>query len=306
MYSMIVVDYNTIENTIAYIKRVQEALVTDNKVHYIIVDNGNRTDTVKKLESNFGRGSEENFVETGKNIIRFSSKDATVVYYKANENLGYARGNNIGAKIAEKLFLDVYYIISNNDLIFPEEVQLSHIEKIFKADKKIGIVGPRIVSPRYEIQSPHAKKSAFNKLILWWWIMAIGGHFSFLIDDICYSQKSSECDWVTGCFFFIKAEAFRQVGMFDESTFLYAEEIILSDRMRANGFRTYFLNELEIVHNHSATIKKHVSALKNAQITFESNYYYYSNYCKTPLGILKFAKINFALYKLMFGLRHRG
>ena len=36
----------------------------------------------------------------------------------------------------------------------------------------------------------------------------------------------------SGCFFIIKTDAFMKVGMFDERTFLYAEEIILGYKLK--------------------------------------------------------------------------
>jgi len=56
--------------------------------------------------------------------------------------------------------------------------------------------------------------------------------------------------YLSGCFMFLRTEAIRKVGMFDERFFMYPEDIDLSRRIHRH-FRTVFYPEVSIVHNHA-------------------------------------------------------
>lgn len=68
--------------------------------------------------------------------------------------------------------------------------------------------------------------------------------------------------------------------MMDEHTFLFAEEMILSERMAAIGKKVYYDPEVSVIHAHGATIKKSMPSRKMANIQFKSNAYYYHHYRK--------------------------
>jgi N-acetylglucosaminyl-diphospho-decaprenol L-rhamnosyltransferase len=57
-----------------------------------------------------------------------------------------------------------------------------------------------------------------------------------------------EVDWVSGCCMLIPRRAYEQVGGFDESFLLYAEELDFATRLRRAGWRVVFTPQLEIVH----------------------------------------------------------
>lgn len=55
-------------------------------------------------------------------------------------------------------------------------------------------------------------------------------------------------DWVSGGCMFIRSEVLQQVGIFDETFFLYFEEIDLCHRALRHGHRTWYLPEAVIMH----------------------------------------------------------
>ena len=60
----------------------------------------------------------------------------------------------------------------------------------------------------------------------------------------------------------ISSEAYRAAGGFDEDTFLYCEEIIISERLHAKGYKNYLLTTEEYQHHHSVSVNKSISSLK--------------------------------------------
>jgi GT2 family glycosyltransferase len=57
-----------------------------------------------------------------------------------------------------------------------------------------------------------------------------------------------EVDWVSGSCWAVRRAALDEVGMMDESFFLYGEELDLCTRLRAAGWKVLFTPALEVVH----------------------------------------------------------
>ena len=81
-----------------------------------------------------------------------------------------------------------------------------------------------------------------------------------------------------GSFFMVPAKAYFECGMMDEHTFLYAEEMILSERMLSIGKKTYYDPEVCVIHAHGATTGKTFKSKVISDIQFNSNAYYYHKY----------------------------
>ena len=58
---------------------------------------------------------------------------------------------------------------------------------------------------------------------------------------------------IIGGFFFLRIEIFEKVCGFDEATFLYAEEQILTENMKPHGFVVYYLRIKLVVHDQGQT-----------------------------------------------------
>ena len=62
-------------------------------------------------------------------------------------------------------------------------------------------------------------------------------------------QREVECDWLTGAFMLVRAEALLGAGIFDERFFMSSEEIDLAYRIRRGGWRVVHLPSMSILHH---------------------------------------------------------
>ena len=86
-------------------------------------------------------------------------------------------------------------------------------------------------------------------------------------------------DAVHGSMLMISAQAFEETGGYDEGIFLYQEEAVLGQRMRASGYRTVLLLNRTYQHQHSVSISKtYTQLLKRQKLRNESAYYYRVHY----------------------------
>jgi GT2 family glycosyltransferase len=67
----------------------------------------------------------------------------TVKVILNKENLGFARGNNVGYRYIKELYTPEYIIVMNNDVLIHQKEFLEEIEKIYKRTN-FGILGPDV------------------------------------------------------------------------------------------------------------------------------------------------------------------
>ncbi|MBO5317371.1 MAG: glycosyltransferase family 2 protein [Oscillospiraceae bacterium] len=305
MYALILVDYNSLDSTIAYIERYQKAIQKSASSHILIVETGDAKDAVERLTQTYGAPETIQLKGITQPLYCFQWEDYQIVYCPAGENLGYAKGNNLGTAIARELWADPYYIISNNDLEFREPMDLQIADDLFAQNPKIAVIGPQVITPAGKQQSPHKWISAYRRLIVFIWLCALDRFLkpqqyqklrAKYCEDLCFDAPTGPCAWVSGCFFLLRADAFHAADMFDPHTFLYAEEPILSRRLEAAGYQVWFCRELAVTHVHGQTTKNAFSRLRIMKLDFQSIWYYYKTYTNTPAIVLLLAKWNFALY----------
>lgn len=310
MYTLILLDFNSADDTIAFINQCRKTLESQGVSHYVFVENGNEAGVTEKLTACYGCGTQVYLPEIAQPLLSFKAEGMELYYCYSGGNIGYAKGNNLGAQIAKAVWDDPYYIFSNNDLVFEKKPDFRIIHKLFEEEPSIGVVGPRIIGLDGRPQSPHKWSPAYKRLILFYWRLL----FTPLRDAIRARRKTAPqsvpakqtpsgfCDWIMGCFMFVRAKAFFDAGMFDPNTFLFAEEMILSRRMEAIGCKVWYCNEMEVLHFHAKSTLKAISVFKRRQIDFESVWYYYKTYVHTSGALLTLAKWNFALHRILFFL----
>lgn len=308
MYSLILVDYNGLEPTMAYVDACIGALGKKGASHIVIVENGNVENGPSRLAEKYGLWQTAELEGISQVLYRFSVNGYEIVYCDSGDNLGYAKGNNLGAQIAQALWADPYYIISNNDLVFETEFDLDTAQALFDSDPGIGIIGPRVTTPQGDSQSPHKWISAYRRLVVFISLCSFRNILpgklykklkSRLCEDLCFDAVTGPCGWVSGCFMILRASAFHEAGMFDPHTFLYGEEPILSRRMERAGYSVWFCKELSVIHNHAQTTKNAISRLRVLELDFQAMCYYYKTYTSASSFVLWLAKWNFAVFKCL-------
>ncbi len=149
-----------------------------------------------------------------------------------NENKGFGEANNVGARLASGRYL----LFLNPDTLLVEPVFRFALEN-FERDPKLGCFGVQLLDGegRRGPSSGFRMPMGFARITLCRMITKAGLFFpSFM--------------YVSGADCFIRAEAFRRCGMFDENIFMYCEEADLANRLNRLGYRLGFFPEKHIVH----------------------------------------------------------
>lgn len=233
----------------------------------VIVDNNSTDDSVKFLKKNN---------QLDKIDIVFS-----------NENKGFASGNNLGAWYAREKYNPDYLFFANTDTIFQENDVESCIKKI-SDDKKLALVSMRMKHISGKEERSAWKFLPFYKyLLLNFWIYR---HFNYTEDTYKkFNEEFQYVDVVRGSFMVFQSKAFFEVGCFDENTFLYYEEDIISYRLKEANYKIGLLTNHFYVHNHIYTREKSDFFAKHysdtSQKYFLNKYYKINNFEKSILNI---------------------
>ena len=115
--------------------------------------------------------------------------------------------------------------------------------------EKIGLISMRIknINGREE-RSSWKFKSFFQYAMFNIWLYRRLTYKNNMYND--FKEKFQFVEIVRGSFMFFNAEALRNIGYFDEGTFLYYEEEIISKKLQMYGYKVGLITDHFYIHNH--------------------------------------------------------
>lgn len=274
MLGIIIVNYKNEKKTISFVRNVLSFVNLPSIV--IIVNNEASSESNKILVS-----------ELEGELITDISKtpNSQSLYVISNpENLGFAKGNNIGVEFAIKYFDISHILFTNNDILFiNENIVESLIIKLESLGDKIALIGPRVLGLDGRNQSPEPYISFWNRYFWMYWITPfLSTKKKCRLFKLDYSNNAIEGIHykISGSFFLVKSKDYIACGMMDSNTFLYGEELILSERLKNIDKFCYFYPTVSILHEHCQTTNSHLSNDSRQTLRFKNECYYYRKYMK--------------------------
>ena len=156
------------------------------------------------------------------------------------QNLGFAGGNNEGARQASGRFL----AFLNNDTIADPQ-WLRALRDGIDLDAGFALTTARIVY----MHDPGVVDSAGDGLLRW------GGAFKrYHGQPVRLADESREVFGVCGAAFMLPKTVFEELGGFDEDFFASHEDVDLSYRARLRGYRCRYIANAIVRHHGSATL----------------------------------------------------
>ena len=219
---IIVVDYNHPEETLLFIKQLQDQAIKNSKI--IVVANGSNNKSI--------------------NILKSSKMDFKLL--EIEKNNGWTGGVNNGAKYLEKKYDTKYLLICSYDLIIDKNCINFLIDSI-KDEENVAAVGPKVYyqSPKDVFYSAGMKLCypLFFPLRLPLKNKRDKGQ---IIKDIYVN-------WVDDVLLIIRADIFSEIGMHDEDYFMYVEETDLSYRIVKRGYKIKICSNATVWHKGHGT-----------------------------------------------------
>jgi GT2 family glycosyltransferase len=170
-----------------------------------------------------------------------------VMLIRSSENLGFARGTNLGIEHASGPLL----ALINSDVIVHKGC-FEQLTKILEIDSGVGLAGPRIVGGDGRLQRTCMRFPTVWNLTCR--ILALDRVLSRWPFFSGFEMRHWDCDHqgevevLSGCFWLARKAAVRQVGGLDERFFFYAEDVDWCKRFHDAGWKVVFVPEATATH----------------------------------------------------------
>lgn len=306
MTGIIILNYNGASDTIQCIGSILEYNTAPVKL--IIIDNGSvRSGEAEKLDSYLS----ETFADKYQNVAEGESVTslAPVTFLASKTNSGYAGGNNKGLKLAfaDDEIKDI--IILNNDILFTSDIIPTLFEVREKAEKP-GILTPLLIDRRGNLEQNCARTVPTSWDVILPFLMfkknkrqilskRANAQMMLKQSPSLVNERYFEIGMPSGSFMFLDKALFRELGGFDERTFLYFEENILCKKIHDKGLRNYCVPIVRATHIGAASTLS-TPSLFLQKCSLESADYYISRFSNASLGDKLIWKLVYLLWKLKF------
>lgn len=223
----------------------------------IVIVNWNTGDMLKAcidsvLSSNFNGVNLEKIVvvdngSTDNSVIKISNNSGYVNIICNNDNVGFAKACNQGARTLESDYL----LFLNPDMVCEPNSIASVIDFMNKdSSRNIGICGTALYGEKGKFGASCARFP--NASIFFFEAIGLTRLLPLIFKPLLLSEneckKSGYVDQVIGAFFLVRKELFNDLDGFDERFFVYFEEVDFSLRANQLGQRSYFLSDIANYH----------------------------------------------------------
>ncbi len=205
--------------------------VRDLTFEVIVVDNASKDDSVQMVRSKYPE-----------------------VLLIANEaNNGFCRGNNQGLEVARGEFV----VLLNPDTeVYPGAMET--LVAFLRDHPDVGVVGPMLLSPE-GLHMPNGTRFPTLRREL----MGVFGLHRFnqrAYDLEGYGREDfsqiAEVDVVCGACLMTRQSIVRQIGGLDEQLFMYFEEVDFCRRVKAAGWKVFYVPEARVYHHWMQSVKQ--------------------------------------------------
>ncbi|MEI8371083.1 MAG: glycosyltransferase family 2 protein, partial [Planctomycetia bacterium] len=244
-FCFVLLQFNTPEVTARCVASIRRLEASGRRIHIVIVDNASSTDAIARTKALFG-----------------AMPDVSLLFNR--ENLGFARGNNVGYRHAREVLGADFIAVLNNDTVIEDPAFVAKCVALFRK-WSYSVLGPDIVTPDGRHENP------WNDFV---YDAASWGSLQQLF------ERQREAYRTCG-----KAE-FRRLGSrspgareildpvlqgaayvfspvftrdrprpFDDRTFLYGEEFLLAADCLLAGHPMLYSSELAIAHEEGVSTR---------------------------------------------------
>lgn len=156
-------------------------------------------------------------------------------------NLGLGKASNQGIEATQGRHI----LLLNNDTIV-NGAAFDTMVDFLEQHPKVGAVGGKVLNPDGSVQS------CYNYFSTLWEEFLIATRLGELsrpgYPSVLEGNEIKSVDWMTSACLMVRRAAFHQIGLLDESYFIYGDEADLQYRLKKAGWDVYFLPHATTIH----------------------------------------------------------
>lgn len=280
---IVVLNYKNYGDTIECLDALFK--ITYPNTEIIVVDNDSQNDSLEFIHKHLAERQTPHCQIVEGSDDAYLAASERVILIQSGRNGGYSAGNNVGIRVALARSAD-YVLILNNDTL-PAPGFLEPLVDYAEAHDDVGVVGPKVLTEDGCIDPSASRRHTIGALLFARgipgmvcrnnpWVRRDG----YLDEGYAYDHPR-EADVLCGCCLLIKKCILERTGLLDENTFLFLEEYILCEKLRAIAMKTAIVPEGEIVHKrHKSTST--TKGLFLWRVNRASRYYFFTQYRHWP------------------------
>jgi GT2 family glycosyltransferase len=171
-----------------------------------------------------------------------------VQFFWNKENVGFSRANNFALPLAK----GAYILFLNPDTIVAEDC-FTNCLSFFENHTDCGAVGVRMIDGagnflKESKRSLPTPSAGFFKMVGLTEIFPSSKMFAQYYAGNIPEKENNKVNVLAGAFMMLSKKAIAITNGFDESFFMYGEDIDLSYRIQKAGLQNYYLGETTIIH----------------------------------------------------------
>lgn len=237
--SIIVVNYRTYDLTKQTIKSV---LDKDHPFIYeiVLVDNASCDGSLEKLKKDFSR----------------EEKEGRVRFIINTENRGFAHANNQALKETDSR----YVLLLNSDTVIVDDC-LERCIDYMERDNKIGALGCKVLLSDGKLDK--ACRRSFPTVSVSFYRMTglsklfpkserFGRYNLTYLDE----DETYEVECIVGAFMMVRSSTIKEIGLLDETFFMYGEDIDWCHRIKAGNWKIVYYSDAQIIHYKGGSLNK--------------------------------------------------
>ena len=279
--SVVIVNYRTPDMTLKALAALMSELERYPDAQVEVVDNDSGDDSVAKLEAG----------------VREQGWTERVTVTHTERNGGFAYGNNhaIRRALARADPPDLFYLLNSD--AFPDPGSLACLVDFLEDRADVGIAGSYIHGPDGDFHI-----TAFRFPTVWSELEGSArlGLLTRLLRrsvvPLPLPERSREVDWLAGASMLIRREVIEEIGLLDETFFLYFEETDFCRRARLAGWPTWYVRDSSVTHIGSVSTGMKERSRRMPEFWFASRRHYF----RKNHGVLYLAAANL-LWLVGFG-----
>jgi GT2 family glycosyltransferase len=193
-----------------------------------------------------------------------------------SENVGFARANNRGLQECGGEFV---LLLNTDTIVMPDAIEI--LMTAIKSNPGLGAVGPALLLKEDKFQVSFGQKVSFFPELLQKGLL---NHFYRIWLRV--SRKTRNVGWLSAACLLLRHRVLQDVGLFDETFFLYFEDIDLCVHIRKLGYSLLFQPRARVFHVGGATTAN-MKLLSRYHYRRSQLYFYRKHNSKTSCFLLR-------------------
>lgn len=256
---IVILNYKSFNDTIQCVNSLLNQEYKELEI--IIVDNNSKNESVERITEEFG-----------------DINNVTII--NNEENIGFARGNNVGISYArENLNCDFVFVLNNDTVINDKMLCENLIKKYYKG---VGVINPMCCNTDGSLQIPYGKYKLSLVVgtirvliyIVWSFIrntlglnMSITKKLNLNLEDGYIEQYKYV---IQGPAYILTPDFFENYKILFPKTFLYCEELMLAWYIHKANLKTIVISDAKLIHKECGSTQNFKNSNKKLLLQLNS------------------------------------